>query len=109
MSTDELVSWQCCMLGAVLCCQRPPHGAAVSLTRPQTAFELGPDLASNTNGSYLQLMGAPWIEPVPFKLPGPFARQTKALVAAKCGPKYPIASVDIVATGSCDACAKGAC
>ena len=50
-------------------------------------------------------MGAPWIEPVPFKLPGPFARQTKALVAAKCGPKYPIASVDVVATGTCDACA----
>ncbi|GLC39307.1 hypothetical protein PLESTM_000881300 [Pleodorina starrii] len=62
---------------------------------------LGPDLATNNNGMYLQLMGAPWVSPVPMLLPGPYAAQTRAMVAAKCGPKYVSASTDIVISSTC--------
>ncbi|KAG2487578.1 hypothetical protein HYH03_013857 [Edaphochlamys debaryana] len=71
-------------------------------TDEQVDLQLGPDLASNSASMALQLMGAPWISPVPFGLRGPFATQTRALVTAKCGPKYPVASVDVVAWGTCD-------
>ncbi|KAG2440758.1 hypothetical protein HXX76_003615 [Chlamydomonas incerta] len=70
-------------------------------TDEAVAFELGPDLASNTGGAHLKLMGAPWIEPVPFKLSGPKAKQTRAAVSAKCGPQTLQADVDIVATSTC--------
>ena len=66
-------------------------------------LQLGPDLATNKDGMYVQLMGAPWISPVPFGLPGPYAAQTRALVAAKCGPKHVSATIDIVASSQCDA------
>lgn len=70
-------------------------------------LELGPDLASNNRSMYMQLMGAPWIQPVQFSLRGPFAAQTRALVSARCSPRYPRASVDIVAKSTCDDCERG--
>lgn len=70
----------------------------------QVELQLGPDLATNNQSMYVQLMGAPWIEPVGFSLRGPFAAQTRALVSAKCGPRYPSASIDIVAKSTCDSC-----
>ncbi|KAG2491889.1 hypothetical protein HYH03_009841 [Edaphochlamys debaryana] len=73
-----------------------------SATDEPVELDLGPDLASNSRGMQLQLMGSPWISPVPFQLPGPFATQTRVMVAAKCAANYPSASVDIVARGTCD-------
>ncbi len=64
-------------------------------------MELEPDLATNAGGMYLQMMGAPWIQPVPFSLRGPYATQTKALVSAKCGPRHPLSTIDIVSKGVC--------
>lgn len=135
-------------------------------TDEPVAMQLGPDLATNNANMQLQLMGAPWIEPVPvgahryrdvgrhwsqqpagfpkpsetwtdahrllglqcvglllgklksrvlasmimpllpslqYKLRGPIATQTKAVVTARCGPRYLTSAVDIVSTGTCDA------
>ncbi|KAG2424120.1 hypothetical protein HXX76_014794 [Chlamydomonas incerta] len=71
-------------------------------TDENVRIQLEPDLASNSGAMYVQLMGAPWVQPVPFTLRGPFATQTKALVSARCGPKYVNSSIDIVARGMCD-------
>ena len=68
----------------------------------QVPLSLGPDLASNNASLGVQLMGAPWISPVPFSIPGPYAHQTKALIKAKCSERYASGSVDIVASSTCD-------
>ena len=62
-----------------------------------------PDLGSNNASLNLQLMGAPWITPVPYSLPGPKFSQSKALVTAKCGPRHLRGTVDILVKDVCSA------
>ncbi|KAG2486018.1 hypothetical protein HYH03_015331 [Edaphochlamys debaryana] len=70
-------------------------------TDEMVEFALGPDLASNS-GLQLSLLGAPWVSPVPYWLPGPKANAALTAVAATCAPGRPTAASDIVARSTCD-------
>ncbi|KAG2485484.1 hypothetical protein HYH03_015758 [Edaphochlamys debaryana] len=64
-------------------------------------MDIGPDIASNTQGLYVSYLGAPWVKNQYIALPGPYANQTKQLLTAKCGPKYTKGSMNIFALSIC--------